>query len=308
MSFITIRGVLASDVADAGTFTVNYPNALPPEQARATDEGDFYNAVQHSIVIGQNDAYEFPQKLDITLGTSSITVTNKSGTTWPAGQAFVLTLQMPGKSPYAGDGSGVRIARACRSLQMWINLGAPDALVTNGVMAAQNRTNAGAMVVNGTLAANGVAVLDRPRNVIVDSGGADTATLTFTGTDEYGQTMSEAITLNGTTAVPGKKAFKTITAISTSAATTNTPFVGTGDVLGLPVHLPQLGMIVKELENGTNATAGTAVAGLRTGGGSTTTTADVRGTYDPNSACDGDKVFQVLLSLPDPGYLGPPQA
>ena len=40
----------------------------------------------------------------------------------------------------------------------------------------------------------------------------------------------------------------------------------------------------------------------------TATTGDVRGTYDPNAACDGDKVFQLLVTLPNPGYKGIPQA
>ena len=61
-----------------------------------------------------------------------------------------------------------------------------------------------------------MATLDVPRNIVVDSGGVDTAVLTFTGTDEYGNTVVESITLNGTTAVAGKKAFKTVTGVSSS--------------------------------------------------------------------------------------------
>lgn len=304
---ITVSGVLSADVADAGTFTVGYPNSPAPELG-ITDEGDFFNAMGHSIVVGQNNAYNYPAKLDITLGTSNITVTNKSGTTWLSGSTYQLTLEMPGKSAYAKDVLGVRMARMARSDGYVIDLGSPDALVTNAVMAQQNRTNAGALIVNGTLASAGVVTLDKPRNLIAKSGGADTAVVTVTGKDEYRQTMSEAFTLNGTTAVSGKKAFKQVTAISTGASIANTAFIGNGDVLGLPVFLPAAGFIIKELENGTTATAGTVVAGLRTGGGSTTTTADVRGTYDPNSACDADKSFQLIVSLPDGSERGTPQA
>lgn len=304
---ITIPGTIASDVADAGTFTVSYPNAPAPELG-ITDEGDFFNATGHAIVIGQNNAFGFPAKLDITLGTASITVTNKSGTTWAAGTSYQLTLELPGKSAYSKDVLGVRMARTARSDTYLIDLGAPDALITNGVMAQQNRTNAGALIVNGTLASAGSVTLDKPRNLIAKSGGADTAVVTVTGRDEYNATMSEAITLNGTTSVNGKKAFKKITAISAGAAIANTAFIGTGNVLGLPVLLPAAGFVLKELENGTVATAGTFVAALRTGGGSTTTTADVRGTYAPNSTTDADKVFQLIVSLPDGSERGPAQA
>jgi len=305
MARITTGGTLSAAVADDGTFTVSYP-APPAPETGATDEGDFYNAMEHKLVVGQNDAYDFPVKFDVTLGTSSITITNKSGTTWPAGSTYQLELNMQGKNAYSPD--GVRLARTARSDTYIIELGSPDALVTNGVMAAQNRTNAGALLLNGSLASGGVVTLDKPRNVIADSGGADTAVITVTGTDEYGETMSEAITLNGTTAVAGKKAFKKITALSCGAAIANTAFIGTGDVLGLPVFLPSAGHVIKELENGTAATGGTFVAGLRAADGSTTTSADVRGTYDANSALDGALTLQLIVSLPDGGFLGVPQA
>jgi hypothetical protein len=49
------------------------------------------------------------------------------------------------------------------------------------------------------------------------------------------------------------------------------------------------------------------VAGLATGTVSTATTADVRGTYDPNVACDGSKGFKLIVALQDPQFLGNPQ-
>jgi hypothetical protein len=101
----------------------------------------------------------------------------------------------------------------------------------------------------------------------------------------------------------GKKAFKTITDVSSSASITGLT-VGTGDVLGLPVFVPGGGHVVAEMEDGANATAGTVVGGDLTAGGATATTGDVRGTYDPNSAADGGKVFQLMVALPDPGYIG----
>ena len=50
------------------------------------------------------------------------------------------------------------------------------------------------------------------------AGGAETSVVTVAGHDYLGQKMVETITLNGTTAVPGKKAFKDIESITTAAA------------------------------------------------------------------------------------------
>ena len=111
----------------------------------------------------------------------------------------------------------------------------PVALDADGICAQQTLAAAGNALINGALASGGTVTLDVPRNVIVDAAGAATAVLTVTGTDVYGIPMSEAITLNGTTAVAGKKAFKTITSIAASAAATDF-FVGTGDVFGLPIR------------------------------------------------------------------------
>jgi hypothetical protein len=299
MTHRVVTGVLSAAIADAGTLAVTYPTG--------TDEGDFYLAMGHKLVLGQA-VLNFPVDFDLTFTTTTITLTNKYGSTWAAGTPYSLELQEPGAGAYRDKQENAVLKRATLARTLHVNLGAPDALDEDGICAAQNRTGAGALLVNGALATGGVATLDRPRNVIADSGGADTAVITVTGTDEYGVVMSEAITLNGTTAVAGKKAFKTITAVSASATVTNSMFLGTGDVLGLPVFLPGSGYVIKEMANGAAATAGTFVAGLRAAEGSTTTSADVRGTYDPNSACDGDIVFTLLLSLPDPGYRGVAQA
>lgn len=301
-------GTLASAVADAATFAASYPARPGPEQGNY-DEGDFFNAIGHKLVMGQA-TLTHPKDFDITLTTTTVTVTNKTGASWPVNSKWTLELDIPGKAVFAinqNDTVTNRMARMSRADGFLINLGASDALVTDGVLAQQNRTNAGALLVNGSIAAGGVAILDCPRNLIAKSGGADTAVITVTGKDEYGVTMVETLTLNGTTAVNGKKAFKSVSAASASAAVSNTAFIGTGDVLGLPVFLPSTGFVIKELENGTVATAGTFVAGFRTAGGHAATSADVRGTYDPSSAADADKVFQLVVCLPDGGERGVPQ-
>jgi hypothetical protein len=162
----------------------------------------------------------------------------------------------------------------------------PEALDADGICAQQTLAAAGNALINGALASSGVVTLDVPRNVIIDAAGAATAVLTVTGTDVYGLAMSEAITLNGTTAVAGKKAFKTITSIAASAAATDF-FVGTGDVFGLPIRADSRNY-VQTAWNSAFVTTGTFVAAVTTSP-ATTTTGDVRGTFAPADAADATK-------------------
>lgn len=57
----------------------------------------------------------------------------------------------------------------------------------------------------------------------------------------------------------------------------------------------------------TRLAGGVLVAGLAKDTKSTTTAADVRGTYDPITACDGTTNFQLLVRLAQPDDLGNPQ-
>lgn len=173
----------------------------------------------------------------------------------------------------------------------------PAALDADGICAQQTLAAAGNASLNGALASGGTVTLDVPRNVIVDAAGAATAVLTVTGTDVYGVPMSEAITLNGTTAVAGKKAFKTITSIAASAAATDF-FVGTGDVFGLPFRADSRNFCLTAWD-GAFVTTGTFVAAVTTSP-ATTTTGDVRGTFAPASAADGSKLLSVWMFIEDP--------
>ena len=305
MSLKTVSGTLASAVADAGTFTVSYPALTAPEYpAGVSDAGSFFKSRAHKLMMG-GAKLEAPQKFSITLGTSSITVTNKTGATWPAGTAYTLELQEPGKGVFVDQGmagTGNKVARMTRADTFRICLGAPDVADADGVSASQSVTASVAALINGALAANSVATFDVPRNVV--AAWTNTAVLTVTGYDEYGNLVVES-SASGTS-LAGKKAFKRVTGAVFSANVTGAT-IGSGDVLGLPVFLPVGGWIVKELQDGAAATAGTTVAGDVTAGGSTATTGDVRGTYDPNAACDGSKVFELIVALPEPGDLGMPQ-
>jgi hypothetical protein len=171
----------------------------------------------------------------------------------------------------------------------------PAALDADGICAQQTLAAAGNALINGALASGGTVTLDVPRNVIVDAAGAATAVLTVTGTDVYGIPMSEAITLNGTTAVAGKKAFKTITRIAASAAATDF-FVGTGDVFGLPIDANTRNYVLTAW-NGAFVTTGTFVAADATT--ATTTTGDVRGTYAVPDAADGSKRLTLWVFVFD---------
>jgi hypothetical protein len=191
------------------------------------------------------------------------------------------------------------LKRATKTPVVTISLGAPDVADVDGVCASQSGTAATAMTIAGALASGGVATFDVPRNVVAAWTG--TAVLTVTGTDEYGNTVVESS--GSGTSMAGKKAFKTVTSVVPSANITSAT-VGTGDVLGLPVFLPATGLVLAELADGAAATAGTLVAGDKTAGGSTATTGDVRGTYDPNAAADGATFFHLVVALPDPTELG----
>ncbi len=295
MSRQIVEGILAAAVANAGTFTVSYPSG--------TTRGNFSTGVDAKLVIN-DQVLSQPADIGLSYGASSVTVTNRTGATWAAGSHFFFQFDQSGAENFVSV-SGVEVY-APITLAL-IELGSPLTLDADGICAAQNIAEAGDLDIDGALASGGTVTLDVPRNVIADSGGADTAVLTVYGTDVHGEEMVESITLNGTTAVPGVKAFKTITRVAASAQISNSAFLGTGDVLGLPVRLPSAGYVLKELEDGAAASSGTLVAGLALDTESTATTADVRGTYDPNSACNGSKAFALICALPNPTFLGQPQ-
>ena len=128
--------------------------------------------------------------------------------------------------------------------------------------------------------------------------GVAPVTVTVTGFDYFGQSMSEAITSSAavSTAVNGLKAFYVITGVSVSAATGTALTVGTNNVLGIPVRVANVAYVASVKSNsvlaqdaGTFVAADTATA--------TTTTGDVRGTYTPATASNGivRTVMGILL-------------
>jgi hypothetical protein len=170
-------------------------------------------------------------------------------------------------------------------------LGAPIAAAAAGLVASIALTSGAALA--ATLLED---ELDARygRNVTITSDAACTRVVTVTGRDYLGQPMIEAVTFAGAATVAGKKAFKWIDSVSiASEANTPTITVGWGDVLGMP-YATQL--MLGDLQDGATVTDGTLVAEVTTDP-QTATTGDPRGTYDPNTACDGAKSFSVLCVL-----------
>lgn len=289
MSFSVASGVLAAAVPNAGTFTVAYPDGLTG--------GAFQGGVDHQLSVGQK-TYKAPVDFTIAFGAAVATLTWKGANPLAQGSAFRVQMDRTGSADLPGA------KRTSYAEIVNVELGEPVATSATALRAAAAVAAAGALAL---IAA--ALTLDVPRNLILTSAGNDSGiTFTVLGKDEYGVVMSEVITGANIGVAAGKKAFKTITSISASAAAAGTVSVGFGNVLGLPVHLPAVGSILQELQDGVAATAGTKVAGLSPLTAATTTTADVRGTYVPNTAPDGAKSYSLVCALRNPAFLGVAQA
>lgn len=298
-----VSATLATSLATAGTLTLSYPAQFPGTPNPQTKNlGHFYGCQGHKVVSKNGTVYEYPRDFELTFNATTITLTWRAATTLPAGTEIKVELREAANSirwdgKYNNAIANVSGAEDNAPGIFVVNLSAPVAKSTTAVAAAQARGAAGNMTINGVNAVNGVAYMDVPRAVdIVSAGAGDTTqTATVYGTDGYGNAMAETIAFNGTTRVLGKKAFATITRVAVSAATAGNISVGNVDILGLPVFLPASGLIIKELQNGAAPTAGTVAAGATVT--PTATTADVRGTYLPNAACDGTKALQLVVQL-----------
>jgi len=290
MSFKKVETTAGSAIATSGTTTFSYP--------AGTNAGSFANFGHKLWVDKFQRLLESPADFTVAFGASNITVTYKGATSIPAGARLNAQFNIVGED----DGSpevSPNIEGVGTMAVVKLSLGAPVVADADGISASQGVTvgTTPLALINGALASGGAVTLDVPRNVVAAWTG--TSVITVKGTDVYGKAITES-SASGTS-LAGKKAFKTITSVSFSADVTSAT-VGTGDVFGLPVFLPGTAYILKELQDGAAATAGTAVAGVSTS--ATATTGDVRGTYDPNAAADGAKVFELIVALGDPDYKG----
>lgn len=171
---------------------------------------------------------------------------------------------------------------------------APVAADTDGIVDGQSIASAGEVTTLNTLYSD-EAMAKFGRNVTVVASGAATSTVTVHGRDYLGQPMLETLTLNGTTAVAGKKAFKTIDKVVYAATAATTIDVGWGNVLGLPYKTQK---IISELVNKeVPDNAGTVVDGAATGHTASATSDDPRGTYAPHSSFvpNGSREYELTF-------------
>jgi hypothetical protein len=139
----------------------------------------------------------------------------------------------------------------------------------------------------------------RVLSVTTGSGTTTSSNITISGFDIYGQSMTEVIASGAvaSTTTPGKKAFYQISSITGSAATTSTITVGTTYTLGVPIRVTDGGYICHVGWNNSFAIdSGTLAVAVQTT--ATSTTGDVRGTFQPSSAADGVKRLILGIMLP----------
>ncbi len=276
---LTAQTTLGAAVGAGGSFTIAYP------AGRTAD--DFIGGTDHTIT---SDSIRVLRALsgDFTLsfGASLITVTLVSGLALPAGARVFLNLDRAEED----DEELASPARMAFKRLVAIALGAVSTAVAAGVCASQALNTGVNGLINGSLASNGIATFSTPRNVV--AAWTNTAVLTVTGTDEYGNVLVES-SASGTT-FTGKKAFKTVTRVQVSANVTGLT-VGEGNVLGLPVFLPDVADAIRESVDGAVPTAGTFVAGDQAT--PTALTGDVRGTWAPNQAPNATRIYECLLAV-----------
>lgn len=291
---VTPEVTLSAAVATAGTITFAYP--------AGTNKGTFSGGVKNVLGVGaaatSRKYFDTPDDFTVALGASSIVLTWKRAETIPSGSKAVLQLDIPGGS--TDDDFVVYDDRVKPMAQGLVLLQLGAAIASNDAFFYANAVAVGA----GTFTLL-QTTLDVPRNVIITSSGNDSGvTFTVTGKDEFNATVIETITGANIGIAAGKKAFKTITSIARSAGAAANVKIGFGDVLGLPIFVPSVAHVLKELEDDGTPTNGTFAYGLSLATVPTATTADVRGTYDPNSACDGSKSFGILVWLGEPTFRG----
>lgn len=103
----------------------------------------------------------------------------------------------------------------------------------DGICKAQTTAGAGSLTLNGDLVdGNTVAQISQPAHVSIYSAGNNSGvTFTVTGTDRYGNSLTEAITGPNATTVYGDKNFRTVTSVTVDDAITGNAEVGNGNVL-----------------------------------------------------------------------------
>jgi hypothetical protein len=126
-----------------------------------------------------------------------------------------------------------------RPISMALVLAAAD---DDGICQSQTRASAGALTINGALATGGVATLAAgiiERQVLITATGNESGiTFTIAGTNSRGQSISE--TVAGPNATTGTTAsyFQTVTSVTVSDSMADVAIVGTNEVGGTVVAIP----------------------------------------------------------------------
>lgn len=211
-----------------------------------------------------------------------------------------MSMPFPAHSGQVKNGSSVNGNGVAIRTQYIQELGAVDTLDADGICVAATATGAATLSATGALVSGGVATMDVARGVSLTSTGNNAAvTYTVTGTDKDGDALVEDIAGPNNTTVYGVKAFKTVTSIASDGAVVGTLTAGSSNVLGFDYRLGNKGECLGVYVDGVPETTLTLVNGFTATGTSTATTADVRGTFTPNTAPNGAKYFTAVMALDD---------
>lgn len=132
---------------------------------------------------------------------------------------------------------------------------------------------------------------------VTAASGAAGGDFKVSGFDLYGAPMTEVITAGvGVNSVSGKKAFKFINSVVPSFTNAINYSVGTTDVIGTPLRVDKYAYVSVAYSDTPQTTSAGFVAALSTSP-SSSTTADVRGTYQLQVASDGIKRLQMFIEL-----------
>ena len=192
-------------------------------------------------------------------------------------------------------------------VQHYVYISAPAlAAQTNTAVGTANQLGANPGIAAYPWNVTGAVAMFDPRQATsralqyVSSSASDTtATLTVKGYDVFGVPMTETITLNGTTPVLGKKAFKYIASVTTGVATlVGNVSVGTTDTIGFPVRADAFSYTSVFVVD-TLITANTGFTKADVTPVATAITGDVRGTYTAQTAPDGTKRV-LFIQNPSP--------
>lgn len=104
-----------------------------------------------------------------------------------------------------------------------------------GIAQAQNPAGAGELTLNGALVVDGVALLGDARRVLITAAADESdRTFTITGTDWFGNSISEEITGPNATTTYTNSDFLTVTSVVTSGAGSGNIEIGTNDIASSP--------------------------------------------------------------------------